>query len=263
MERAVIRNALAFLLIAVVVCGAAGLLHSSPVEGLRHTAVRSFSASSVEPGGRLKVTIAVANYGGFGEVVETLPAGFSFTGSDQSEAAVIVNGQDVAFTLLGVDSLTYTATAPGQEGSYTFSGVMRDSDKVEQQVGGASSLTVRAAPAATQRPAPTATPQPTATPAPTPQPTATPKPTATRRPAATIVARPTVAFEPTATPTPEPTATATAPAPATTAPTPEPTPLPVEPVGEEGTPLWLMVLVIAGAVLVLGGVAMFARANWR
>ena len=261
MERAVIRNALAFLLIAAVVCGAAGLLHSSPVEALRHTAVRSFSASSAGPGGWVNVTIAVADYGGFGEVVETLPAGFRFTGSNQSEAAVIVKGQDVTFALLGVDSLTYTVTAPGQEGSYTFSGVMRDSDKVEQRVSGPSSLTVRARPAATQQPAPTATPQPTATPAPTPQPTATPKPTATRRPAATIVPRSTVAFEPTAKPTPEPTATATAPA--TTAPTPEPTLLPVEPVGEEGTPLWLMVLVIAGAVLVLGGVAMFARANWR
>ena len=41
-------------------------------------ATRSFSASSVAPAGEITVTISAANYGDFGQVVETLPAGFSY-----------------------------------------------------------------------------------------------------------------------------------------------------------------------------------------
>ena len=68
-----VRKALALLAVAVAVVGAAGLLHATPVEATSHSAVRSFSAPWVLPGGRLEVTIAVSDYGGFGQVVETLP----------------------------------------------------------------------------------------------------------------------------------------------------------------------------------------------
>ena len=207
-ERALTRRALALVAVAVAVVGVAGLLHSAPAEATSHGAVRSFSAPWVLPGGALEVTITAAGYSGFGQVVETLPAGFSYEDSDLSEAAVAVEGQTVAFTLLGDERFTYTVAVPSAEGVYAFSGVLLDANRTEQAVGGASSIRVG--------PPPTPTPEPTATP--TPEPTATPttEPTATPTPVPTATPTP----EPTATPTPAPTATPT-PAPTAT-PTPEP-----------------------------------------
>ena len=73
------------------------------------------------------------NYGGFGQVEETLPQGFSYTGSSLSEGSVTVDRQTVSFVLLGDTSFTYTVEAPDVEGVYTFSGVHRE-DRV---IGGA------------------------------------------------------------------------------------------------------------------------------
>ena len=137
-----IRKALALLAVAVAVVGVAGLLHSAPAEATSHRAVRSFSAPCVLPGGALEVTITAAGYGGFGQVVETLPAGFNYEGSDLSDVAVAVEGQTVAFTLLGDERFTYTVAVPSAEGAYSFSGVLLDSDRVEQAVGGDSSIRV-------------------------------------------------------------------------------------------------------------------------
>ena len=149
-----VRKALAALAVVVAVAGVAGLLPSAPVEATSHSAVRSFSAPWVLPGGRLEVTIAVSDYGPFGQVVETLPEGFSYEGSNLSEAAVAVEGQTVAFTLLGDERITYTVAAPSAEGSYSFSGVLLDANKVEQAVGGDSSIRVG------PEPTPTPTPEP-------------------------------------------------------------------------------------------------------
>ena len=154
------RKALALLAVAVAVVGAVGLLHSAPVEATSHRAVRSFSAPWVLPGGALEVTITAAGYGGFGQVVETLPAGFSYEGSDLSDAAVAVEGQTVAFTLLGDERFRYTVAVPSAEGVYSFSGALLDANKAEQAVGGDSSIRVG--------PEPTPTPEPTATPTPDP-----------------------------------------------------------------------------------------------
>ena len=228
-ERALIRKPLALLAVAVAVVGVAGLLHSTPVEATSHRAVRSFSAPWVLPGGALEVTITAAGYGGFGQVVETLPSGFSYEGSDLSEAAVAVEGQTVAFTLLGDERFTYTVTAPSAEGVYSFSGVLLDANKAEQTVGGYSSIRVGPAPTPTPtpEPTPTPTPEPTATPTPEPTATPTPEPTATPTPEPTATPTPeptaTPTPEPTATPTPEPTATPTT-EPPTATPTTEPTP---------------------------------------
>ena len=74
-------------------------------------------------------TITATGYGGFGQVLGTLPAGFSYEGSDLSEVAVAVEGQTVAFTLLGDERLTYTVAAPSAEGSYSFSRVLLDANK--------------------------------------------------------------------------------------------------------------------------------------
>ena len=149
-----IRKVLAVLAVAGAALGIVGLWHPVPVDATSHSAVRSFSAPWVLPGGRLEVTIAVSDYGGFGQVVETLPSGFSYEGSDLSEAAVAVDGQTVAFTLLGDERFTYTVAAPGAEGPHSFSGVLLDSHLIEQAVGGDSSIRVGPAPTPTPTPTP-------------------------------------------------------------------------------------------------------------
>ena len=107
------------------------LLLVSPVVAQTPRATRSFAAPSVVPGGRLEVRITAAGFGAFGQVVETLPAGFSYAGSTLPDEAVEVQGQTVRFILFGVDRISYTVTAPNQEGSHTFSGVLTDAQKAE------------------------------------------------------------------------------------------------------------------------------------
>ena len=65
------RKALAVLAVAGAALLVVALLHAAPVEATSHGAVRSFSASSVLPGGRLEVAMVLTGYGGLGQVVET------------------------------------------------------------------------------------------------------------------------------------------------------------------------------------------------
>ena len=257
------RKALAALAVAGAALGIVVLPHPAAVDATSHSAVRSFSAPWILPEGALEVTITTAGYGSFGQVVETLPAGFSYEGSDLSEAAAAVDGQTVAFTLLGDERFTYTVAAPSAEGSYSFSGILLDADKVAEPVGGASSIRVGPEPTPTPTPEPTPTPTPpeptaTPTPEPTPTPTPTPEPTATPTP------------EPTATPTPEPTATPTSEPTATPTAAPEPTPMSAAPPPppatepEEGPPTGLIALTGAGALLaVVAAAAEYVRRRRR
>ena len=185
-----------------------GTLAPSPaLEASSHSAVRSFSQPWAMPGGRLVVTITATNYGGFGQVEETLPEGFSYTGSSLSEGSVTVDGQTVSFVLLGDGSFTYTVDVPDEEGDYTFSGVLKDANREETVIGGASQVTVGSEPTATP------TSEPTPTPVPTLEPTATAVPSPAVAPTSAPVPTKTPTVEPTASPakTPAPTAT-TAPA---------------------------------------------------
>ena len=72
------------------------------------------------------MTITATSYGGFGQVEETLPQGFSYTGSNLSEDFVTEeeDGQTVSFVLLGDRSFTYTVEVSDLEDTYTFSGVL-------------------------------------------------------------------------------------------------------------------------------------------
>ena len=103
------------------------------------SATRSFSATSVDPGGTVTVTIRADDYGGLGRILETLPSGF--TSPDAS-------GQTVTLRLLqeGPQTRSYTVTASDNPGSYTFSGVLESEDKSETTVGGSSTVTVNAPP---------------------------------------------------------------------------------------------------------------------
>ena len=190
------------LALGLATIGAGTLAPSSALEASSHTAVRSFSQPWAPPGGRLVVTITATVYGGFGQVEETLPEGFSYTGSSLSEGSVTVDGQTVSFVLLGDGSFTYTVDAPDEEGDYTFSGILKDANREDMVIGGASQILV----------GPEPTPTPTSELASTPTPTL--EPTAMAVPEPTVA--PTSAPDPTEAPTVEPTAIPTA----TQAPTP-------------------------------------------
>ena len=110
---------------------------------------RSFGSASVASGGSLTVTITTRGKGVYASVVETLPAGFTYSSSSGLPADQVTTlGQDVTFSLLAEDSFTYTVTASGAAGSRTFSGVFSGVDAnfdafSNLQVRGPSRITVR------------------------------------------------------------------------------------------------------------------------
>ena len=132
-------NKVLALLMVVAVAGVVlgNLWPSTPgnVDASGHSATRSFSSSSVDPGEEITVTIRADNYGGLGRIVETLPSGF--TSPDASN-------QTVKLRLLqeGPQTRSYTVTASDNPGSYTFSGLLQSENKSETQVLGPSSVTV-------------------------------------------------------------------------------------------------------------------------
>ena len=115
------------------------------VEPSSAVATRSFDTASVAAGGEVVVTIAATGYGSLGAVTETLPDGFSYVSSSLMDEGEVTEVDDVTvrFTLQGADkTFTYTVTASSTGGAYDFSGMLRDSDRVDSVVGGASSVAV-------------------------------------------------------------------------------------------------------------------------
>ena len=142
-KRSLYRKMLAVLLVAGIVSVGTVLAPSPPVDAQASpSAVRSFSPQEVEPGGQVVVNIHTANYGVGGTVTETLPEGFTYVSSSLSGGQVTANGQEVTFALTGESSFTYTVTAPGSEGRYTFSGTLKDSQGNDYPVGGEDTVTV-------------------------------------------------------------------------------------------------------------------------
>ena len=110
-------------------------------------ASRSFSPSSVTPGGSLRVRVSARDYGPLGRIIETIPAGFDYVSVSPDDTRVNEDGQVVTFTFVGGDqTFTYTLTAPDTEGSYSFSGSLEDEDQISYPVGGASEVSVAVAP---------------------------------------------------------------------------------------------------------------------
>ena len=138
-------------MIAVAMAGVVLLVGSASVAAQQNepSATRSFDKASVASGGRVTVTIQVANYGGIGQVTETLPAGFAYVESTHDLAGVRVSGQEVRFTLQGDSSVAYTVTASRTAGPHSFSGMLRDSVRDDYPVGGVDTVTVEA-PSATR-----------------------------------------------------------------------------------------------------------------
>jgi hypothetical protein len=74
----------------------------------------------VETGDELVVTIAVANYGGIGQLTETFPDDFTFV---ESSPAATPSNRTLTFNLVGDTSVHYTLRAPTTAGSKSgFSG---------------------------------------------------------------------------------------------------------------------------------------------
>ena len=114
-------------------------------------ASRSISPATVDTGGEVEVTIQASGYGFGGQVVETLPAGFSYVNGSVNPSNINVReeDQDLKFTLLGETSFSYKVTASSDAGEYTFMGVLKYSPVnviVDVGVGGASAVTVRVQP---------------------------------------------------------------------------------------------------------------------
>lgn len=85
--------------------------------------------SSVNTNQVFQVTVKIADYGTAGQVLEKLPAGFTYVNSTLPEKAVIVNGNKVSFLLMNEKSFSYTLKAPATSGTYQFSGILRDINK--------------------------------------------------------------------------------------------------------------------------------------
>ena len=80
--------------------GALALLaQPGAVEAQSHSATRTFQQDWASPGGELTVTITANNYGPIGQVVETLPDGFTFVSSTLPANQIDHEGQVIRFNL--------------------------------------------------------------------------------------------------------------------------------------------------------------------
>ena len=142
----------AVIAIMAVIAVSVGLVELNPLTAQQAapTASRSFSPDPVDAGGQVTVTITAEGHGSFGDVAETLPAGFTYLYSSLPNDQVEDEGQTVKFALIGgTTTFTYTVTASNVERDHSFvgvySGVEPNFDAFSGvQVGGDSSITVAA-----------------------------------------------------------------------------------------------------------------------
>jgi len=102
-------------------------------------------SGSVIPGADLEVIIAASGCGTFGQVVETLPNGFSFSHVSCASTEISFGGTDntITFTFVGdLVTFAYIVQVSTTPGDYTFSGVVRDADMNEYPIGGDENVTV-------------------------------------------------------------------------------------------------------------------------
>jgi len=99
------------------------------------SATRTLPAT-VESGAEFDVTIATAGCGAFGQVVETLPDGFTYVSVDPTTIGVEVAGNTATFTFLGSETFTYTVEAPRElaDTGFTFQGVVKDENRVAYDI---------------------------------------------------------------------------------------------------------------------------------
>ncbi|MCK4735098.1 MAG: hypothetical protein KAT65_21780, partial [Methanophagales archaeon] len=105
-------------------------------------ATRTLPAEPVSAGANFTVGIEASGYGSFGQVIETLPAGFCYVNASLDPGSVEVKNDTVKFTLFGENSFNYTAAAFNSTGTYNFTGVLKDMDRNEYEVGGDTEIVV-------------------------------------------------------------------------------------------------------------------------
>jgi hypothetical protein len=128
------------LLVTVVAIMTSGIANATP------TAERTLPAEPVPAGECFLVKIEVYDYGTWGQVIETLPEGFKYrrstlgTGQVEPEQKGDISGQTKTnkwkFPLWGETSFIYTVIAHDSEGTYTFSGILKDMNRNEYKVVG-------------------------------------------------------------------------------------------------------------------------------
>jgi len=106
------------------------------------TAARTLPAEPVSADANFTVRIEASGYGSFGQVVETLPAGFEYMNSTLDSESIEVKNNTVKFTLFGENSFNYTAAASNSTGTYNFTGVLKDMNMNEYEVGGDTEIVV-------------------------------------------------------------------------------------------------------------------------
>gem|GEM_PF-2045306 len=127
LSRRVIPSIAAIVLIAVI---------AAPALASPATATRTLP-SSVASGATFNVAIEASGCGFAGQVVETLPDGFTYVGCDSEDVGVEQIGNTIKFTFLGDSaSFTYSAKAPTIDTitTYTFHGVVKNENKNEYPV---------------------------------------------------------------------------------------------------------------------------------
>ena len=121
-----VRKALALLVVIAVLgtaLGVVGLIRPGTADATGHSATRTFSDSEVMVGDELDITIETMGLGFAGQAEEYLPGGFTYkVSSTLREAAVEELDNGLRFTLIGVDSFTYTVRAETPVGSTNFRG---------------------------------------------------------------------------------------------------------------------------------------------
>ena len=122
---------------------------TSVPQASKHSATRSFSATTVEPGGEITVNIALSEYGEGGSVTEAPPWGFTFvSGSVEWTGGggfVIPTSNEVGIVLSdsGTTNVAYKVTAPPEPGGpYEFTGIFVNFDGESVDIGGVSTVTV-------------------------------------------------------------------------------------------------------------------------
>jgi hypothetical protein len=108
-------------------------------EGREPTATRILPEEPVAASESFSIEIETSHYGIHGHIVETLPEGFVFEDSTLNPE---VEDNTVDFELSGEPSFTYTVTAPDEEDTYTFEGVLIDEEKDEYDISGDTEIVV-------------------------------------------------------------------------------------------------------------------------
>ena len=127
-----------------VTAGGGGTPDPTPDPTKDPNASRTLSPALVSPGGEIEINVTATDYGRFGAVVETLPAGFNYVEGSitPTDIRVAVDGQEVTFSLLDEESFTYRITASRMEGSHSFSGTLEDDDRNSHVIEGAATVAV-------------------------------------------------------------------------------------------------------------------------